>query len=333
MLKTIPYTEKYAELWDNFIGESPMATFLHTRRYLSYHKDKFNDMSLLIKDDKSRVIGLFLAAINPNNPKEIISHPGITYGGILHKGGLRGEKMIQAFQAIGQYYATNGFDTLRYKAIPNIYHQIPSSDDLYALFRLGAKRYRCDISCTIDLSKRLKPAERRQRGLKKALKNGVQINEGIEFAAEFWSVLGNNLDRKYEARPVHTTTEIVHLHSLFPHQIEFVVGFHNSQVVAGVVLFYTPNVLHTQYIASNILGQEVCALDAIFEYCIDKAKTKGVRYFNFGISTENDGQYLNTGLYQFKVEFGGGGIIHEFYEINLNEYRRVTTMEMKGENK
>ncbi|MFQ4141747.1 GNAT family N-acetyltransferase [Chlorogloeopsis sp. ULAP02] len=316
-LKVFPYTESDAALWDRFIVEIPMANFLHSRRYLSYHAERFQDISLLIKDEKNRLVGLFLAAVDQVNRNCVASHPGITYGGMLHAGSLYGEKMLEAFEVTKRYYATQGFERLRYKAVPYIYHQSPASDDIYALFRLGAVRYRCDLSCVIDLTNRPQTSQRRKRGLKKALKQGVEVKEGANFAKHFWLVLEENLARKHGTRPVHSVEEILYLHSLFPQNIKFTVGLLDSQVIAGVVLFVSPLVVHAQYIASSMVGYKVDALDAVFEHCIEKARAEKARYFSFGISTESEGQYLNQGLYQFKTEFGGGGVVHDFYEVQL----------------
>ena len=320
-LKLSRYRDEDASLWDEFIKEAPMANFLHSRRYLAYHAHRFKDMSLLIRDEDNQLVGVFLAAIDSRYPQKIISHPGITYGGILQKGYLRGEKMLQALTEVRDYYATKGFESLQYKAVPYIYHRVPSGDDIYALFRLGAKRYRCDLSCAIDFSHRLKPSNRRLRGSKKALKSGLQIKEGVEFVPDLWQVLESNLQQKYGVKPVHSVSEISLLHFWFPENIEFIVGVVNNEVVAGVVLYkYWPIVVHTQYITSSSTGYKISALDPIFEHCLEKAQKRGSRYFSFGVSTEQEGQYLNTGLYQFKSEFGGGGVVHEFYEINLKTY-------------
>jgi hypothetical protein len=316
-LNVFPYREESAELWDKFLAQVPIATFLHTRRYLSYHADRFRDVSLIIENDKNQIVGLFLAAVDPTNTHQVVSHPGITYGGILHKGDLAGEKMLHAFEAVHEYYREQGFEILQYKAVPYIYHQIPAADDLYALFRLGAVRYRCDLSCAIDLANQPKPSQRRKRSFKKALKYGIEVKQGVDFIKDLWLVLQENLQRKYKVHPVHSISEILHLHSLFPNNIELVVAVLNSKVVAGVVLFINSFVIHAQYIASSEIGYEVCALDAIFDHCIGNAKDRKARYFSFGVSTENEGKYLNTNLYQFKTEFGAGGVIHEFYEINL----------------
>jgi hypothetical protein len=314
----LPYTEADASIWDEMIAICPMATFLQTRRYLSYHAERFQDISLIIKDSKNRLVGLFPAAVDPLNTLCVVTHPGITYGGMLHAGGLNGENMLIALKAVSDHYTSIGMETLRYKLVPNIYHQIPSADDSYALFRLGATRYRCDLSSAIDLNKRRNPSQRRQRGLKKALTSGVQVEFGAEFAEQLWAVLQENLAEKHGAKPVHTVKEITLLHSLFPENIEFAIALYDSQIVAGVVLFSTPQVLHSQYIASSSTGYKLSALDVIFETCIEKAKSEQKRYFSFGISNEKEGEYLNMGLYQFKSEFGSGGVVHECYQINLS---------------
>lgn len=316
-MQASPYSAPDAVAWDEIVARCPMATFLHTRRFLSYHQDRFQDISLLLKDERQHCLALFPAAVDPTEAKRVVSHPGITFGGLLHTGELYGEKMIEAMEAVKDHYAKQGFHTLRYKVVPHIYHQAPAQDDLYALFRAGANRYRCDLSCAINLDHRLQISERRKRGQKKAGKSGVEISEGTRFIQPLWSVLESNLARKFQLRPVHSIEEITSLHSLFPENIEFVVATLDSAVVAGIVLFVTPGVVHVQYTASSESGQKVSALDAVFEYSIKKARARGARYFDFGISTENDGQHLNTSLYQYKSEFGGGGVVHDFYELNL----------------
>jgi Acetyltransferase (GNAT) domain len=317
-MQLCPYSVRDAIRWDEFVAGAPMATFLHTRRFLAYHGNRFKDVSVLIAEDKGTLVGVFPAAVDKDCEQMVVSHPGITYGGLLHSGKLRGEKMLAAVTALKDYYRQLGFETLRYKPVPYIYHQVPSGDDLYALFCAGAVRYRCDLSCAIDLDCRPPVSERRKRGLKRALKHGVEIVGGADFIQPLWRVLEDNLVRKFDLRPVHSCDEIEKLHALFSGNIEFVVARLNSEVIAGVALFVSARVVHAQYTATSEKGQELSALDAVFDHCIEKARVAGARYFDFGVSTENDGQYLNDGLYRYKSEFGAGGVVHEFYEINLN---------------
>ncbi len=304
--------------WDDFCRKSYSSTFLHNRRFISYHIDRFEDLSLIIEDDNRKWLGLLPAAKHPTKTDVVVSHPGISYGGVLHQGALRGESMVEAFQAIIHYYKVIGLKRLLYKVVPYIYHQVPDQDDLYTLFRLNAKRYRTDLSCSIDLLMRLPLSERRRRSYKKAIKAGTVVLEGREFDHHLWRILEENLARKYGVCPVHTLQEIRLLTDRFPENICFVVGIIDDQIEAGVVLFKTPTVSHAQYIASSEKGYAVCALDMIFEYCITHAIDEKIRWFDFGISNEQNGLVLNKGLYRFKSEFGGGGIAHEFYELEFN---------------
>ncbi|QIZ52427.1 GNAT family N-acetyltransferase [Dickeya zeae] len=305
------------EEWNKFCAGSYQATFLHSRRYLSYHEDRFIDRSLVIEDEEGKWLGIFPAAIQPNDTQCISSHPGITYGGVIQQGALRGELMVDALNMVCQHYKEQGYKKLIYKVTPWIYHSTPAQDDLYALFRVGATCFRRDLSSTIDLEYRRSLSSRRKRSLKKAVSNGIVVVSGIEYLPKLWDVLIDNLNRKHGVNPVHTVQEILLLIDRFPENIECVVALNGEEVVAGTLLFKTIQVAHAQYIASSELGYELSALDAVFEHCITRSKDDGKRWFDFGISTENGGLVLNKGLYQFKSEFGGGGIVHEFFQLSL----------------
>ncbi len=316
-MQIIKYSEEHQTDWDAFVSQAPMGTFLHTRRFLAYHRARFDDVSVLLKNDKEQIVGVFPAAVDPEDSRRVVSHPGITYGGLLHSGELVGEKMLAAVEDLQHYFLDQGFEVLRYKPVPSIYHQRPSDDDLYALFRLGAARSRCDLSCAIDLANRATPSHRRKRGLKKALRLGVEVVSGEQHIDQLWDVIEDNLHRKLDEKPSHSRDEIKYLHSLFPENISFLVGRLAGDVVAGVTLFSTKPVVKAQYIASSQAGYDASALDAVFESAIELGRSAGRRYFDFGTSNRNEGQHLSVGVYQFKHEFGGTGVVHEFYDLNL----------------
>lgn len=314
-VEIVRYQPTMSEAWDAFCANATNGTFLHTRRFLGYHGDRFTDASVLLTQG-DEIVGVFPAAQSLADRDMVVSHPGITYGGIVHEGRLFGGKMISALTRLGEHYRADGYSRLRYKAMPHIYQSRPSQDDLYALFRLGAGLTRCDLSCAIDLADRAKPSERRRRGLKKALKS-ISIVSGADLVAALWRVLADNLERKHGAVPVHTVEEMEMLVALFPQNIELFCAAMNDQVVAGIVVFKTRMVWHAQYIAASEFAYSVSALDAVFEHAIVKAMSAGVRYFDFGTSNESDGQILNESLYQYKHEHGAGGAVHEFYDIDL----------------
>jgi hypothetical protein len=313
------FTPEDAEAWDAFVAASPMGTWMQTRRFLSYHGERFQDRSLILLNTKKQWQGILPAAVDPGEPKRVVSHPGLSYGGLIHQGDLQGEKMLCAFQEMAAYYQLAGFQTLRYKAIPSFYHQRPSQDDLYALFRLNANRYRCDITSLIDLNHRPQAGYALKRALQQAQKNQIEVSETecLSDIESLWLILEDNLKRKHGARPVHTVQEIVRLKALFPEAIRFIVGRKGTEIVAGFVLFIMPMTTHMQYSAASEVGYETYALNPIAEYAIALAATLGCRYFDFGISTENDGRVLNQGLYRFKGKFGSGSALHEFFDVTL----------------
>lgn len=314
-----PYQEADQENWDALCAQAEQSTLLHTRRFLSYHGDRFVERSLIIEEE-GVMVGLFPAAEHSADRTHVVSHPGITYGGVLHAGALRGERMLYALTAIGDHFSKQGYTRLTYKVVPSFYHSVPSQDDLYALFRLGASRVRCDLSSTIDLSRRGRVSQRRRRGLKKAQKAGVCITTGTVCLPAFWGVLTENLARKHGVSPVHSLNEITLLSERFPENIQCVCAQLNGDVVAGIVFFDTTTACHAQYIASSEAGYQVSALDMLFEHYIEQADALGKRWFDFGISTEAGGTVLNENLYRFKSEFGASGFVHEFYELDLGKF-------------
>jgi hypothetical protein len=82
-----------------------------------------------------------------------------------------------------------------------------------------------------------------------------------------------------------------------------------------VVTFRCGPVLHAQYIASDAFAREHGLLDAVFDHLV-RAEAGSAVYFDFGISTEKDGTWLNQGLVQYKEGFGGRAVVQEFYEID-----------------
>jgi hypothetical protein len=309
------YESGQAQAWDEFCASAVNSTFIQTRRFLSYHGDRFTDASLILREN-DRIIGVCPSAVDPADARVVTSHPGVTYGGLIHGGRLRGAKMLQAMELVADHYASRGFNSFRYKALPYIYGVTPAQDDLYALFRLKAIRYRCDLSCAIDLSNRLPKSERRRRSLKKA-QAAVTVSGDVAVLPDIWRVLEKNLLEKHQAKPAHSLEDISLLIRMFPHNIKVYVACLDGAVQAGILAFVSPKAYHAQYIASSEKGYAVCALDAVFEKAIDDAVMDAKRYFDFGTSNEDAGRILNEGLYQFKSEFGGAGVAHEYYELSL----------------
>ncbi len=312
------YEPGLAGTWDGLIERSVNGTMLHTRRFISYHGDRFRDLSLVLEDHRGKVVGVFPAAEDPSDPELVISHPGLTYGGLVHDGSIHGAAMIGALEEIADRYRSLGCRRLRYKAVPAIYHAAPADDDLYALFRLGARRYRCDLSAAIDLSHRGRVSQLRVRSRKRGEAAGVSADQGWGEIASFWRILECHLDSRYGVSPVHSLEEIELLHDRFPDEIVLIAGKRGDVLLGGAVLFVTGPVLHMQYTATTEEGRAKFVTDLVMERAIDLALQLGSRFFDFGISTGDQGWSLNQGLYQFKVSFGAGGVAYDHYELDLH---------------
>jgi hypothetical protein len=311
------YAAHDEQRWDALCARAHAATFLHTRRFLSYHGDRFVDRSLVFEDERGQWRGALPLAQDPSDAAHWISHPGITYGGPLHDGSLAGAAMLQSLQAACAWAHAHGARRLGFKAVPHIYQRAPAQDDLYALFRLGAQRVRCDLASCIDLAQRLPVSERRRRGLKKAQRAGLEWAAGCAHLGALWPVLEQNLEQVHGRRPVHRLDEMQQLAERFAQSIQCRVALLEKRVVAGLVLFVTPRVTHGQYIASSEEGRALGALDFLFHHAIAEAQAMQQRFFSFGISTEDGGRMLNEGLHAFKSEFGAGAVVHEHYEVAL----------------
>lgn len=297
--------------WDDLVMRSAGGTFLFLRDYMEYHASRFTDCSLLFCR-KERPIAIFPANRQGDT---VISHGGLTYGGIITLPETSTAQILEIFDALTTFLKQSGCRHLIYKCVPYIYQRYPHAGDLYALYRAGATRIACNLSATVELKRQLPFAELRRRGIKKALHAGVTINESNDFTP-FWEILSHNLQEKFNTSPVHSLEEITLLHSRFPDRIRLYTATLNGTTVAGTVVYDTGEVAHAQYISASPEGKQTGALDLLFARLIETTYADH-HYFDFGISTEQNGAFLNTGLMTQKEGFGARGTLYEIYRVEL----------------
>jgi len=301
-----------ADEWNLFVAASKNGTFLFDRRFMDYHADRFYDHSLLVYRDQR------LYALLPANQKDdtLVSHGGLTYGGLVTDSRCSAKGVLDAFTAINEYLRQQGFRHVVYKAVPWIYHQLPAEEDLYALTSVCHARLTIrDISSAIIGDRKLRFSESRKSGIRKAHRQGLTIAESTDFAA-FWQILNENLTGKYGVRPVHSIVELKLLHSRFPEKIRLYMVFDGETPVGGTLLFLTPQVLHTQYISANAFGKQHGAIDLLFDHLINNTY-KDYPYIDFGKSTVSDSADLNEQLIFQKEGFGARAVCYDTYEYDL----------------
>ena len=310
MIEVRRYNPDDADLWNSFVAESKNGTFLLDRRYMDYHADRFTDYSLLFYlDDK-------LVALLPANGQGdiLFSHGGLTYGGLVTTDKLKAVDALDVFTYLRKHLLLEGFERVIYKPCPWIYHSLPSEEDLYALFRFGARLAGRDVATVVDLHSMLPMTTLRRRQAKKALDNGVTISRENGFS-KFWKVLDDNLMQRYGVHPVHTLDEISLLASRFP-DIELYEANLGGETIGGGVLYVCGKVAHVQYISANELGKKIGAIDLTFNKIIDVVIPR-CRYLDLGKSTEQFGYLLNKGLIFQKEGFGGRAVCYDTYEWTL----------------
>lgn len=306
------YRREDKELWNSFVSKARNATFLFDRNYMDYHADRFDDNSFMFYHKGK------LKAVLPANVAgdTLYSHQGLTYGGLLLDKKATVEDVLECFDSLNSWLCENGISKVVYKALPWIYQQYPSEEDLYALtWKCKAQLISRDISSSIVIDNKLKFAESRKSGIRKALSLNIEVGESHDVDG-FWHVLEDNLGNRYNAKPVHTSSEMKLLMSRFPNNIRLYVAKMNGEIVGGTLIYVTPQVVHTQYISASVEGKKHGALDLLFDYIINKVYAN-CRYFDFGKSTEQGGAYLNEPLIFQKEGFGGRGVCYDWYQWEL----------------
>lgn len=315
------YQPKFRSIWDSFVVNSKNATFLCQRDFMEYHRNRFEEFSLMVFK-KNKLVAL-LPANRVGN--ELHSHQGLTYGGLLLSKEIRFEIVLESFKSLLKFLFELNITALYTKEIPSIYHQLPSDEIRYMNFILKAELLRSDTLSVIDNQNKLKFSKSRLEGIKRANKHDLKIvkDDGFEI---FWNtILKLNLKSKHDACPVHSLDEILYLKRKFPNNIKQFNVYYEGQVVAGATIFESEQVAHCQYISGNSDKNTLGSLDILHDYLVTKVYADK-RYFDFGTSNDNNGRNINKGLQFWKEGFGARTVVQDFYKIDTKNYTELKTI-------
>lgn len=313
------YNPDFYKIWNDFISKSKNGTFLFHRDFMEYHHDRFLDFSLLIFEEE-KLLGVLPA--NVVN-KELFSHQGLTYGGLVVSEKLRTTDYISIFQAVLKFLNDSDISHFHIKDLPSFYTKQFSDEIKYLQFILDADVYRKDICSVINLLENFSIS----KSVKRDFNISVNKNYSIDYYGSFelfWNqVLIPNLWETHQAKPVHSLEEIIYLKNLFPENIKQVNVFSaEGKIIGGTTLFITENVIHSQYISLNKNFSNDGVLDFLYLSLIEKFKNEK-KYFDFGISNENQGRNINKGLLFWKEKFGARTAIQEFYKFETKSFSKL----------
>ena len=311
MIEVVQYEERHKRPWDDFVNQAKNGVFLFQRDYMEYHADRFRDRSLLFFAAE-KLIGVLPANLAED---ALVSHGGLTFGGVVTNTRMRAGTMLEIFETLREYLRAQSIGRLLYKPVPYIYHDVPAEEDLYALFRQNARLVRRDLSTTVRQSARPGLTKGRKWSLKQGRSHAIEVRRSEDYKT-FMAIETEVLQTKYGKLPVHSAAEIALLASRFPENIKLFGSFKDEVMLAGVIIYESQNVAHAQYIATTDQGKQLAALDLILDFLINEHyAAKG--YFDFGVSTEEDGRYLNAGLAEHKESFGGRAVVYDTYELTV----------------
>ncbi|MCH5221916.1 MAG: GNAT family N-acetyltransferase [Muribaculaceae bacterium] len=310
-----PYTRDDISVWDKAVAESRNGTFQHFRAYMDYHSDRFDDCSLIARDDHNRVVAVLPAH---KTGTTICSHKGLTFGGWIMSARADMRAVMEIWRLMAEHYRVAGFTELYYRPAPHIYHRYPAEEDLYALFRAGGQLVSSQVSSVINLATPIGFDGTSRRKVNKGSRLGIACSESSDLAS-FWEVLSTMLLERHNTLPVHTLEEIRLLQERFPKNIRLYTATLDGQLLAGVLMYYSDTVAHCQYIAASPEGRDLNALPCLFDYLIAEAHSRGLQIFDFGTSCERGGLVLNEGLVRQKCGFGARAVVYNAYTVMLQK--------------
>ncbi|MBO3117649.1 GNAT family N-acetyltransferase [Winogradskyella sp. DF17] len=302
--------------WDEFVSQSNCDTFLFLRDFMDYHKDRFQDSSLMIYRDSK------LVALLPANKENdiLFSHQGLTYGGLVYKKFLKSSDAINIWCAILKFLHKNSCNTLFLKELPYVYLENSVNNSMsYILFKTEALCKRVDMHSIINLEQ-YKLSNSRKEGVKRGKKAGLVVKES-ETLELFWNdILIPNLKSKHGVIPVHSLSEIKSLKSKFTNNIRQFNVYDQDRIIAGTTIFEMKSIVHCQYISGDSSKNSSGSLDFLHGHLITEVfSTK--KFFSFGTSNINAGQQVNAGLQFWKEGFGARSITQGFFEISTKNYK------------
>ncbi|MBF4505968.1 FemAB family protein [Flavobacterium sp. JLP] len=307
------YHKSDYKTWNEFIGQAKNATFLFHRDFMEYHQDRFEDFSLLIFEGEK------LKAVLPANKKEnsVYSHQGLTYGGLVFSSKLKGEKVESILDSILIFFNENQIETFYYKPIPSFYFPEGNNEIDFFLFKRGAVLERKEMNLAINLQLPLQISKSKMKHFRRIENLDLDIVEEQHFSP-FWNkILEPRLLEKFDAKPVHTKEEMAWLKQNFPQNIRQYSVCQNDEIIAGITIFETQNVIKSQYAATSKQGEEARAVDFLFINLIHKYKRKGKLFFDMGIVNSDNEKEYDLGLLTQKQELGCSVYNQDFYKLDI----------------
>jgi hypothetical protein len=299
--------------WTDFVQRSNNGTIFHLPDFLDYHPEgRFRNHHLLAEDSTGLVSVIPGALCDREDGTWFRSYPGASYGGPVLTDVMGLRKTENLVDGLLAYCRSNGWKGIEMTPPPIVYYRRPHNYLEFSLIRRGFQYRRRELTAVIDLSRlgeelRLGFRSSALRGVKKAQKSGVTVEENWDFA-RFYPVLESNLQQRHDVRPTHTLEELEKLRQLLGNdRIKQFTAVKDGEVLAGMVMFHcSPRVTLAFYISHDQEHQALRPVNLVYMEVIRWAKQMGYHYMDLGTFTLD--MEVNYGLCRFKESFSARGI-------------------------
>lgn len=308
-----PYQESDYELWNTFVSAAKNATFLFHRDFMEYHKERFDDFSLLVFDKVK------LVAVLPANrvDNKVYSHQGLTYGGLVYASKLKIEKIETILDLLFDFFKSKRIEHFYLHPIPSFYLGQGNAAIDFFLMKKGAQLYRKEMNMVAYLPQDIPISKSKLKHFRRTEVLGLRVVEETNFQPFWEKILEPRLVEKYDAKPVHSLAEIQLLHERFPKNIKQFSAYLEDKIVAGITIFEFENGVKSQYGATSKKGEKYRALDFLFISLLDIFQKRGKLFFDMGIVNDSGEKGFHSGLLQQKEELGCTVWSQDFYKITL----------------
>ena len=308
-----PYQESDYELWNTFVSAAKNATFLFHRDFMEYHKERFEDFSLLVFDKVK------LVAVLPANrvDNKVYSHQGLTYGGLVYASKLKIEKIEVILDLLFDFFKSKRIEHFYLHPIPSFYLGQGNAAIDFFLMKRGAQLYRKEMNMVAHLHQEIPISKSKLKHFRRTELLGLRVVEETNFQPFWEKILEPRLAEKYDAKPVHSLAEIQLLHERFPKNIKQFSAYLEDKIIAGITIFEFENGVKSQYGATSKKGEKYRALDFLFISLLDVFQKRGKHFFDMGIVNDSGEKGFHSGLLQQKEELGCTVWNQDFYKIKL----------------
>lgn len=323
-MKIIPYSLDKKDLWDEFVEQYSLnGTIFHEQQFLSYHKDRFHDASIMIYEGQ-KLIGVFPAVFDHEN---IISHSGSTYGGLVVHKNIKLKNLYDMVGGVVEYYRRS------YKNVVKQIRMVLSEEfpvrDMkgglaFSLFQHGFQLTSKEISTVISIDgflefNGMRKTTRQYLKSKKYEKLGV-VYERVERSSDIldaYALISQNMEIKYAKKPTHSKDEFLALLKMYPDRISVFVAKSEGVVIATYVVFALNNdVAHVFYIARDVDRLNVADIGLV-NFIVSYYKEKNFSFINFGISSR--GREIKWWIHNYKEQFSKNFLTRDVWMIDISE--------------